>query len=75
MANITRQAISAGNSRKIAEYSSTDAPQPTAQALCTEAIALPRCSGRMISAISTAPAAHSPPKPKPCKALSTSNCS
>ena len=72
--NITRQAVSAGSSENINAYSSTAAAQPTAHALCTVPIALPRCSGRIASAIRTAPAAHSPPKPNPCRLLSTRNC-
>ena len=43
-------------------------PQPIAQPLCMAPTALPRCCGRMTSPISTAAAAHSPPKPKPIMA-------
>ncbi len=74
-ANITRQARSGSTREYVSAYSSTAAPQPTAHALCTVPIALPRWLARMLSAISTAPAAHSPPKPKPCTALSARNCS
>ena len=45
-----------------------------AQPLCTVPTALPRYSGRMVSPISTAPTAHSPPKPSPCSPRVTSNC-
>jgi hypothetical protein len=37
--------------------------------------ALPRCSGRMVSASSTAPAAHSPPKPSPMMVRAANSCS
>src|SRR5262249_40356574 len=39
-----------------------------AQPLCTVPTALPRCSARITSPMSTAPAAHSPPKPSPLSA-------
>ncbi|MNF85392.1 hypothetical protein D3C76_1089470 [compost metagenome] len=51
----------------------TASPQPTAQALCTVPMTLPRYLGLMVSAINTAPAAHSPPIPKPCNALTINN--
>ena len=51
------------------------APQPQAQALCTVPTALPRCLARITSPISTEPAAHSPPKPRPCKPRTISSCS
>ena len=51
------------------------APQPNAQALCTVPTALPRSAPRTTSPISTEPAAHSPPKPKPWNPRTTSNCS
>src|SRR5436853_5068371 len=35
----------------------------------------PRYLSRMTSPISTAPAAHSPPKPSPCSARNTNSCS
>ena len=51
------------------------AAQPQAQALCTVPTALPRSLARMTSPISTEPAAHSPPKPKPWRPRTISNCS
>ena len=51
------------------------APQPQAQALCTVPTALPRFSARITSPISTEPAAHSPPKPSPCKPRTIRSCS
>ena len=51
------------------------APQPHAQALCTVPTALPRSSERITSPISTEPAAHSPPKPSPCRPRTTKSCS
>ncbi len=73
MPNITRHAVVAGITENISEYSNTAAAQPMAQALCTVPIALPRCSGRIASAIRTAPAAHSPPKPNPCRLFNIRN--
>ena len=49
--------------------------QPMAQPDCTVPTALPRCSARITSPISTAPAAHSPPKPKPIRARAIKSCS
>src|SRR6516165_9876445 len=50
-------------------------PQPTAQPVCTMPTPRPRYLSRITSPISTAPAAHSPPKPSPCRARSTKSCS
>src|SRR5579862_5631237 len=50
-------------------------PQPTAQPVCTNPTARPRYLSRTTSPISTAPAAHSPPKPKPCNARKMKSCS
>src|SRR5450830_2020190 len=72
--NMTRHAVSCGRYENRAANSSTAPAQPTDQALCTVPITLPRCCARMVSAINTAPAAHSPPKPNPCSAFSISNC-
>src|SRR5450830_473323 len=72
--NMARQARSGDSQENNIVYRITAAAHPTAHALCTVPMALPRCSLRTDSAISTAPAAHSPPKPKPCKAFSTINC-
>ncbi len=52
-----------------------DRPQPTAQLLCTRPTALPRWRARIISAISTEPTDHSPPKPRPCSIRVTNSCS
>src|SRR5271167_2685668 len=49
-------------------------PHPTAQPPCTVPTALPRCSARMVSPISTEPTAHSPPNPKPCNPRQKSSC-
>jgi hypothetical protein len=46
-----------------------------AQALCTRPTALPRWRALIISAISTEPTDHSPPKPSPCSARVTNSCS
>src|SRR6516164_4120562 len=46
-----------------------------AHPVCTRPTARPRYLSRMTSPISTAPAAHSPPKPSPCKARKANNCS
>ena len=46
-----------------------------AQPLCTDPTALPRCCARITSPMSTAPAAHSPPKPRPIRARQTASCS
>ncbi len=65
MANINRQAVSASKLEYNKACASTASPQPTAQPDCTEPTARPRYCGRMASPINTAPAAHSPPKPRP----------
>src|ERR1700752_5096452 len=41
------------------------------QELCTAPTAFPRCSLRITSAAKTEPAAHSPPKPRPCRLRAT----
>src|SRR5215510_2022458 len=51
------------------------APQPTAQPVCTRPTARPRYLSRTTSPISTAPAAHSPPNPKPWSARKANNIS
>src|SRR5690242_2777491 len=50
-------------------------PQPTAQPVWTMPTPRPRYLSRITSPISTAPAAHSPPKPRPCNARNTKSCS
>ena len=50
-------------------------PQPTAQPVWTIPTPRPRYLSRITAPISTAPAAHSPPKPSPCAARSTKSCS
>src|ERR1700757_3916497 len=50
-------------------------PQPTPQPVCTSPTARPRYLSRITSPISTAPAAHSPPKPNPCSARKMKSCS
>src|SRR3954452_8550145 len=75
MANIQRPACSGGNSENRIACASTARPQPTAQPDCTEPTARPRYCARMVSPISTAPAAHSPPKPRPSTARTTRSCS
>ncbi|MNI08986.1 hypothetical protein D3C73_620390 [compost metagenome] len=73
--NRLRHAHSGGNNENATVYKTAAAPHPTAQPLCTVPTALPRCSARTISPINTEPTAHSPPKPRPCNARSTNNCS
>src|SRR5215468_194917 len=51
------------------------APQPIAQPVCTRPTARPRYLSRTTSPISTAPAAHSPPNPKPWSARKANNVS
>jgi len=46
-----------------------------AQPVWTMPTPRPRYLSRITSPISTAPAAHSPPKPSPCRARSTKSCS
>src|SRR5215472_7834961 len=46
-----------------------------AQPVCTRPTPRPRYLSRITSPISTAPAAHSPPKPNPCRARNTKSCS
>ncbi|MNH13665.1 hypothetical protein D3C79_732460 [compost metagenome] len=50
-------------------------PQPMAQPDCTMPTALPRSWARITSPISTAPAVHSPPKPKPIRVRAINSCS
>ena len=73
--NSARQAISCGKTWKMMVARIAAAAQPQAQALCTVPTALPRSLARMTSPISTEPAAHSPPKPRPCKPRTTRSCS
>ena len=73
--NNERHAISWGKSWKITVARIAAAPHPNAHALCTVPTALPRSAPRITSPISTEPAAHSPPKPKPWRPRTTSNCS
>src|SRR5262245_52822365 len=51
------------------------APQPTAQPVCTRPTARPRYLSRTTSPISTAPAAHTPPNPRPWSARKANNVS
>ena len=72
--NKTRQAVSGAMAWKARVERIAAAAQPTAQPACMEPSALPRCSARMVSPSSTAPAAHSPPKPKPINARQMNSC-
>ncbi|OIQ72788.1 hypothetical protein GALL_455810 [mine drainage metagenome] len=60
--------MSGGKKENRTACDNTARPQPTAQPDCTEPTARPRYCGRIASPISTAPAAHSPPKPRPSSA-------
>src|SRR5574337_109496 len=73
--NSTRQAVSGANSVYTAQNATAAMPQPTAQLLCTRPTALPRCRAWIISAISTEPTDHSPPKPRPCSERVIRSCS
>ncbi|MNR21731.1 hypothetical protein D3C85_1386490 [compost metagenome] len=73
--NSARHASSGGRKLNNPAYSNAVSPQPNAQPACTMPTALPRSCERITSPISTAPAVHSPPKPKPIKVRATSNCS
>ena len=67
----TRQALVSATSSNTIRYATTATAQPTAHALWITPSALPRDSGRTISATSTAPTPHSPPKPMPWKTRKT----
>src|SRR5208337_3676262 len=71
---MARQAMAGGSHENSTVYRIAVTPHPTAQPLCTVPTALPRCSARMVSPISTEPTAHSPPKPRPCNPRVTSSC-
>ena len=47
---------------------------PMAQVDCISPSALPRCSGRHVSAISAAPVVHSPPIPRPRMKRQMASC-
>src|ERR1035437_7999913 len=72
--NMARQARPAGSHENNATEHIAAIPQPMAQPPCTVPTALPRCSARIVSPISTEPTAHSQPKPRPLHPRVISNC-
>src|SRR3984893_10177055 len=63
-----------GSSMLAAQNARAAAAQPTDQLLCTTPAALPRWRASTVSATSTEPTDHSPPKPNPCMVRVNSSC-